>query len=383
MAVMWSSVLIVLLYFCRKKYLSINFFSISGLFLLYIFCIIRIVLPIELPFTRVIGLESIYNKLISFWDIPVWESGFTIKTKHLIIGTWVIVTFILLIRLAYQYIVSLKEINRYDIEITSDYKDLLSTVALEYGKKDTYSKPIILTSPSITIPLSFGLFKKFIVLPDKQYSDQEMHYILMHEYTHILNGDLAVKLMVHFMCCIYWWNPIVYLLRLDLEQTLEIKCDLAVTRQLNSKQRADYLETIVSVIKNSKITKQKNKDILIGSIGLCSAPNIDIKERFKLVAAQKTYGKKLRLTMLIPFLIALLLSYTVVLQSRFEIPASEVETDSVAQGIDAYDTYIKKDKNGVYHIIVQDKERIITNVINEDAALMMQEDGFIIITEGD
>ena len=227
MAVMWSSVLIVLLYFCRKKYLSINFFSISGLFLLYIFCIIRIVLPIELPFTRVIGLESIYNKLISFWDIPVWESGFTIKTKHLIIGTWVIVTFILLIRLAYQYIVSLKEINRYDIEITSDYKDLLSTVALEYGKKDTYSKPIILTSPSITIPLSFGLFKKFIVLPDKQYSDQEMHYILMHEYTHILNGDLAVKLMVHFMCCIYWWNPIVYLLRLDLEQTLEIKCDLA------------------------------------------------------------------------------------------------------------------------------------------------------------
>ena len=119
-----------------------NFFSISGLFLLYIFCIIRIVLPIELPFTKVIGLESIYNKLISFWDIPVWETEFTIKTKHLIIGTWVIVTLILLIRLTYQYIMSLKDINRYDVEITSDYKDLLSTVALEYGKKDTYSSQL-------------------------------------------------------------------------------------------------------------------------------------------------------------------------------------------------------------------------------------------------
>ena len=357
-----------------------SFFSISGLLLFYIFCIIRIVLPVELPFTRVIELEGIYNKLINFLDLPVWKSGFVVKAKYLIIGIWVMVAFVLLIRLAYQYIISLREINRYDIDTTYDYKDFLKKIALENGKKETYSKPIILTSPSITSPISFGLFKKFIILPNKQYSNQEMHYILMHEYTHILNGDLVVKLMVHFMCCIYWWNPIVYLLRVDLEQTLEIKCDLAVTRHLNSKQRADYLETIVSVIKNGKITKQNNKDILTGSIGLCGAPHIDIKERFKLVAEQKIHSKKLGFVILIPFSIALLLSYTIVLQSRFEAPQNEVDTDSKTREVDAYDTYIKKDKAGVYHIIIQGKE---SSIVNEDTALLMQEDGFIIITEGD
>ncbi len=381
MAVIWSSLLIVLLYFFRKKYLSMSFLSITGLLLLYIFCIVRIVLPIELPFTRVIGSENIYSNLISFFNLPILEKGIVIKIKHLIVGIWVIVSFVLLLRLAYQYILSLKEIKRYDVETTLDYRDLLSTVASEYGKKKTYSKPIILTSPSITIPLSFGLFKKFIILPDKQYSEQEMHYILMHEYTHILNGDLAVKLMVHFMCCIYWWNPIVYLLWVDLEQTLEIKCDMTVTRHLNSEQRADYLETIVSVIKNSKVAKHNNRDILTGSIGLCGTPYIDIKERFKLVATkQKAHSKKLGCAMIIPFSIALLLSYTIVIQSKFEMPQNEVDIDSKTNQVEIYETYIKKDIDGVYHIIIQGEE---DTVIDEEVALMMQEDGFNIITEGD
>ncbi len=380
MAVMWSSLLIILLYYFRKKYLSMSFFSISGLLLLYIFCVIRIVLPIELPFTRVIGLERVYNSLIGFLHLTVWNSGFEIKVKGLLVGIWVIVAFVLLIRLAYHYIISFQEINKYDISTTHDYKDFLTKIALENGKKETYSNPIILTSPSIISPVSFGLFKRFIVLPDKQYSDQEMHYILRHEYAHILNGDLAVKLMVHFMCCIYWWNPIVYLLRVDLEQTLEIKCDLTVTRHLNSEQRADYLQTIVSVMKNSKITKQNNKDILIGSIGLCNTAHIDIMERFKLVAEQKIHSKKFGLLMLIPFSVALLLSYTIVLQSRFEAPQNEVYTDSKTHEVEAYDTYIKKDNAGVYHLIIQGKE---SSIINEETALMMQEDGFIIIIEGD
>ncbi len=64
-------------------------------------------------------------------------------------------------------------------------------------------------------------------------AEQELHraelrYVLLHEYTHFLNHDTVVKLLVTLFCIIFWWNPVVYLLQKDLEQNLEIKCDLSL-----------------------------------------------------------------------------------------------------------------------------------------------------------
>ena len=72
---------------------------------------------------------------------------------------------------------------------------------------------------------------------------------ILHEYTHFLNHDTAVKLLVTLYCIIFWWNPVVYLLQKDLEQTLELKCDRAIAQTLNAQERTAYLRAILSAMK--------------------------------------------------------------------------------------------------------------------------------------
>jgi beta-lactamase regulating signal transducer with metallopeptidase domain len=39
------------------------------------------------------------------------------------------------------------------------------------------------------------------------------------------------------LICLLWWNPFVYLLKADLEQILEVNCDLQVTRHMTDNEK--------------------------------------------------------------------------------------------------------------------------------------------------
>lgn len=90
------------------------------------------------------------------------------------------------------------------------------------------------TAANIESAFGVGVLRRYIILPDKMYTDTELYYILLHEYTHFCNRDTAVKLLVTLFCIVFWWNPVVYLLQKDLEQTLELKCDRAIAQTLNA-----------------------------------------------------------------------------------------------------------------------------------------------------
>ncbi len=46
--------------------------------------------------------------------------------------------------------------------------------------------------PTLDIPMGTGLFRHRICLPEHEYTQEEMNYILKHEYTHFCNRDLTV-----------------------------------------------------------------------------------------------------------------------------------------------------------------------------------------------
>ena len=69
------------------------------------------------------------------------------------------------------------------------------------------------TAASVESAFGIGVIHKRIILPDKDYTEAELHYVLLHEYTHFLNHDTIVKQLVTLFCIIFWWNPVVYLLQ--------------------------------------------------------------------------------------------------------------------------------------------------------------------------
>ena len=89
-------------------------------------------------------------------------------------------------------------------------------------------RPItLLIHPHKTIPVVWGIFRCRLMLPvaARQWSDEQLQSVLMHELAHIKRGDILVQLLTQVACALHWFNPLVWFAawRVDVER--ERSCD--------------------------------------------------------------------------------------------------------------------------------------------------------------
>lgn len=109
--------------------------------------------------------------------------------------------------------------------------------------------PGIALSESISSPAVFGVFRPVLVLPDRSIHSLPqkcIEHILLHELAHIKRGDLLVNTFYMLLQIVYWFNPLLWLIRRRLQHIRELCCDATVARILREKT-ADYRETILEV----------------------------------------------------------------------------------------------------------------------------------------
>ena len=114
----------------------------------------------------------------------------------------------------------------------------------------------IVQTAAVEVPCCIGIFEKRILIPDKKYSREELHYIILHEYTHLDNKDILTIQLINILCIVFWWNPFVYILKGDMYQSIEIRCDQTVTKKLKSAERGNYLTVILKEYKASVQEKE-------------------------------------------------------------------------------------------------------------------------------
>ncbi len=227
----------------------------------------------------------------------------------------------------------------------------------------------MLRSAGIQTPCCIGIFRKRIFLPGKVYNREELRYILLHEYTHLAHNDILLKVLITILCGIYWWNPLVYCLKKDLSQSMEIRCDLSVTGHLKEKERADYLDVMLKTFR-----EDGNSSQFAGTAGLVENHSKSLLERFRVVADMGIVQKKqVNVFASVVMLLILIVSYSFILQPEYETPISEIETDDDTYYMDEKTTYIIK-QGDTYILHTEGAEA----VIDEDVALGLQEDGFIL-----
>lgn len=100
----------------------------------------------------------------------------------------------------------------------------------------------IRTSAAISAPLSYGLLRPTVLLPaGTDWQDEEqLTYILTHEYIHIRRGDLFWKLLLAGALCLHWFDPLVWAMYFCASRDLELACDEAVVRALGLGIRKNY-----------------------------------------------------------------------------------------------------------------------------------------------
>lgn len=156
----------------------------------------------------------------------------------------------------------------------------------------------------------------------------------------------------------FWWNPAVYLLKRDIAQILEIKCDMKATEGFSKKERLEYLLTIVRVLKGVDDPDRGASSILATGM-ICRKNGGDIRERFELMAREaRPVGRVCQGAFLSLAVTAVVLSYTFVLQSAFDPPVEDIFTDSSVQEIDTIGEYIVQEKSGKYTLVLATGEKV-------------------------
>ena len=106
----------------------------------------------------------------------------------------------------------------------------------------------LLTCPFITSSMLTGLFKPVILLPERNFDQDELALIFKHELVHYKRHDLLIKFLSLVAIAIHWYNPVIYLLSRQMQAEGEASCDEYVLRGADEKNRHFYAEVIIGMI---------------------------------------------------------------------------------------------------------------------------------------
>lgn len=360
-SMLFSNFIILTIYLIRKNNHLKNNFSLWTMIILYLLGVFRILLPFDLPKAIVLNDNKFYPNLYNFFNNKYSLGKYVhISILEILIFIFIIGAFICITNYIYNYHKVFNSIKKYSVLCGKREHKLFEDVKSKYSKK---FKTSIYIMPNIDIPFGIGVFNKYILLPQNDYNDTELYYILLHKYTHFINKDIPIKIIISIFSCILWWNPVTYLLKTDLEQSLEIKCDFTITKEMDIKDKSEYLFSIVNSLK--KISKTKNKYIYALTSLFNINSYIDIKERFDMVINYKSntnYKKLFNIFILSIFIILTTLSYAFILQPAFEPPLSSTQNSI---DFDSYNSYVKQDKEGNYWLCIESQEPI--HILYEEA----------------
>lgn len=109
--------------------------------------------------------------------------------------------------------------------------------------------PNIIMTKKVNSPAIFGVIRPVLLLPTDFFhetSKKDAENILLHELAHIKRRDLLVKEFETFLTIIYWFNPLFWGVKKQLQHLRELCCDSTVANILQRKvkgYRSTLLET--------------------------------------------------------------------------------------------------------------------------------------------
>lgn len=372
----------VLLFCFRSGKYILELSGVAPLLIIIIGAALRCFVPIDIPvFTRVIQHEGWLAKLDAGLRTPIIYGHIT--PLAIILGVWIIGTLIASFTTIWSYRTHMDKVRSY---LPSENPAILSA-AEAAARKLQLPVPTVCPISKGKSPSIQGLRHPVILIPENVYSEEDYRYVFYHELMHWKEHDMWIKLLVCALNCIFWWNPCSYLLRINLNRTLELRCDQSVSRLLQYPEKLEYIEVLKKTF-NSLPTKRKR--FRLGSFTIsefaacpkkfCRNPkkHITVKRADLIMntSYQKKYNRVIPVVTLIIMTIVFVFSYSFIIQPYYDVPKDEIVTDKVTEEVSAENSYLVKNPDGTYTLYV---DNIAVANVDEKYVDMMKKDGFTII----
>ena len=113
----------------------------------------------------------------------------------------------------------------------------------------------LLTHRGIQSPMIVGSYKPILLLPEVQYTMEEVRMVFMHELAHYKNHDYGWKQLTVIIKLIHCFNPVVYRLLKYVDRWSEIGCDISISKW-NEISMNEYYNFILSQMVKQMIEKE-------------------------------------------------------------------------------------------------------------------------------
>ena len=124
----------------------------------------------------------------------------------------------------------------------------------EDRRKSFFGKdPGVFRCSAIQSPMMLGYFRPMILLPETDYTPEELMAVLLHERAHFRRGDTWYKLLILLANAIHWFNPLVWWMARKAQEDLELACDELVIRRQSPEFRRHYSNAILKTVSQEKL----------------------------------------------------------------------------------------------------------------------------------
>lgn len=164
------------------------------------------------------------------------------------------------------------------------------------------------------IHVTFGLRKPVIVLPESIKRDSEkLNLVLQHELTHIIQNDFLSNIAISLTQIVFWFHPLVHVLKRELIDYREIRCDSLVLSN-QSVSRKKYASLLLELLPMPNINKELSVNM--------AQESSNLKKRIQMITQQST-------TRSIPKRSSAAIFTFIILCTAIAMSCTDIQTDSV------------------------------------------------------
>lgn len=178
---------------------------------------------------------------------PIEGSKVTFDIHAIMLGFSLIVTLCLLVKFIFQITSIVKLKNR------STSIQMNSYCLIKLVDKDA---------------LPFSFFRWIFINSDIE--EQKLNEVIVHERIHVSQYHSVDVLLAEILCTVFWWNPIVWLLKKEIKVNLEYLADRGVVEEGFDIKTYQYLllqvsnrNTGISIINNFNVSQLKKRIIMM------------------------------------------------------------------------------------------------------------------------
>ena len=223
------------------------------------FVVLKIVLLAHV--IPLMGLNNIYSKLlklllpqpavqgddllVSMAEVSTTSEDYVTPNYRwmmLILLVWIILAVLLLLRQCIIYLWNMHKLRK----LVDACRSEMGTKIAERLRKEFHlrRRVDVLYVEEDRSPYTTGMFKPVIILT-REFTEEELEWVLRHEMTHIRRWDVAFSLLMELVCCLYWINPILYGFKKHYTDVCELSCDEKVVNGRAEDERTFYAKVLV------------------------------------------------------------------------------------------------------------------------------------------